>query len=116
MNVLDTEAINEIIRQWIFRSWHEPDGMEAASETFADMAEWQRDDYRDLVKTSLQIGYQAGIKEAAKTCAEAQSEITKLREALDKIASWNEGDEVDGSFDEPGSAAIAREALGKGEG
>ena len=35
----------------------------------------------------------------------------KYAAALDQIASWREGAEVSGSFDEPGSARIAREAL-----
>ena len=34
-----------------------------------------------------------------------------LTDALDKIACWNEGEEVTGSFDEPCSAKTAREAL-----
>lgn len=34
-----------------------------------------------------------------------------LVEALDKIASWSEGDEVSSRFDEPYAAKIAREAL-----
>lgn len=32
--------------------------------------------------------------------------------ALNKIASWNEGPEVNSTFDEPSAAKIAREALG----
>jgi hypothetical protein len=35
----------------------------------------------------------------------------RLRKALDRIASWSEGDEVTGSFDEPCSARTARAAL-----
>lgn len=34
-----------------------------------------------------------------------------LVDALMKIASWSEGDEVSGHFDEPSSATIARKAL-----
>lgn len=34
-----------------------------------------------------------------------------LVDALDKIASWSEGDEVSSRFDEPCAAKIAREAL-----
>ena len=40
-----------------------------------------------------------------------RKETAALREALNKIASWAEGDEVNGSFDEPVSAKIARAAL-----
>lgn len=39
------------------------------------------------------------------------AEVRALREALDEIACWDEGPEVTGSFDEPGSAKIARAAL-----
>lgn len=35
----------------------------------------------------------------------------KLADALDDIAAWHDGDEVDSGFDEPCSATIAREAL-----
>jgi hypothetical protein len=35
----------------------------------------------------------------------------RYKEALDVIASWREGDIVNTSFDEPGSATIARQAL-----
>lgn len=40
-----------------------------------------------------------------------QEKYKKMEEALNKIASWEEGEEVTGSFDEPGSARIARESL-----
>lgn len=39
----------------------------------------------------------------------------KLFEALNKIASWQEGPEVTGKFDEPVSARMAREALAQAE-
>lgn len=41
----------------------------------------------------------------------AEREVAALRSALNRIACWHEGEEVDGSFDEPGSAAVARIAL-----
>ena len=44
-----------------------------------------------------------------------QSEVTRLRAALDRVASWGEGEKVTASFDEPHSAEIARRAL-RGEG
>lgn len=44
----------------------------------------------------------------------AQTEhIRVLREALDKIASWDEGPVVTGTFDEPHAAMVARAALEK---
>lgn len=43
--------------------------------------------------------------------AAAEAKIARLTAALNEIASWSEGPEVNGSFDEPGSARIAREAL-----
>jgi len=42
-----------------------------------------------------------------------RAENKKMRDALNKIASWSEGAIVDKSFDEPGSAKIARDALAK---
>jgi hypothetical protein len=39
--------------------------------------------------------------------------LLKYEKALIGIACFNEGEEVNGSFDEPGSAKEAREALGK---
>lgn len=35
----------------------------------------------------------------------------RYREALNKIASWEEGPDVTAAFDDPGSAAWARQAL-----
>jgi chromosome segregation ATPase len=43
--------------------------------------------------------------------ADRDAELARLREALEEIASWNEGDVVTGKFDEPASAATARAAL-----
>lgn len=43
----------------------------------------------------------------------AESALEVAREALDAIASWGEGPEVDGGFDEPWSAREARAALSK---
>jgi len=47
----------------------------------------------------------------AKREAELIADRERLREALNRIASWPEGETVSGSFDEPGSAQIARDAL-----
>jgi hypothetical protein len=43
----------------------------------------------------------------------ARERATRLRygKALNQIACYFDGDEIDGSFDEPGSARIARTAL-----
>lgn len=35
----------------------------------------------------------------------------RMADALDRIAAWHDGPVVNGSFDEPGSAQTAREAL-----
>lgn len=37
--------------------------------------------------------------------------VRRYREALNEIASWGQGEQVTGSFDEPYAAQIAREAL-----
>ena len=37
----------------------------------------------------------------------------EMLEALNALASWDEGEVVSGKFDEPGSAACAREVLAK---
>lgn len=42
---------------------------------------------------------------------ELRAQRDRLLAALNKIASWNEGAEVSGSFDEPGAAGIARAAI-----
>ena len=42
---------------------------------------------------------------------DAADVIEKLHAALNRIASWDEGEKVDGTFDEPHAARIAREAL-----
>lgn len=43
--------------------------------------------------------------------ARLEAENAALKEALNVIASWDEGETVTGSFDEPGSAHLARETL-----
>lgn len=40
-----------------------------------------------------------------------RAEIIRLRGALNAIASWSEGPVVDGGFDEPTAARMARAAL-----
>ena len=42
---------------------------------------------------------------------DAVAEVERLEAALNKIASWSEGPSVNGSFDEPNSAEMARTAL-----
>ena len=39
------------------------------------------------------------------------AQALQLAEALNDIAAWYDGDDVDSSFDEPGSATKARDAL-----
>lgn len=48
--------------------------------------------------------------------ASLKRERDELREALNQIASWTEGDTVNGSFDEPNSAAVARAVLKRTKG
>lgn len=45
--------------------------------------------------------------------ADALKEAQVLVDGLDAIACWHAGKKVTGSFDEPGSAQMAREALDK---
>ena len=42
---------------------------------------------------------------------DAAIKIARYENALNEIASWREGPEVTGTFDEPNSARIARAAL-----
>jgi hypothetical protein len=51
------------------------------------------------------------VEDAANQGGPGFSNFMILRRALEQIASFNEGPEVTGSFDEPASAKIAREAL-----
>lgn len=51
------------------------------------------------------------VGEQAKITKESEAENAALRAALLKIASFNEGPVVTTSFDEPGSAQIARDVL-----
>lgn len=43
--------------------------------------------------------------------AELEEQVASATEGLDRIASWGEGPEVTGAFDEPGSAQVARNTL-----
>ena len=51
------------------------------------------------------------VRALAEEVDAARTIIPILRKALDDIASWGEGPEVCGAFDEPGSAQTARDAL-----
>jgi hypothetical protein len=51
------------------------------------------------------------IKELRERLAKSESANEAMRVGLLQIASYDEGPEVDSSFDEPGSAAIARNTL-----
>ena len=44
---------------------------------------------------------------------EAEAERARHVAALNKLAQWSDGEQVDGHFDSPWAARIAREALGK---
>lgn len=48
---------------------------------------------------------------ALKEVLELQRQNEIMMDALNKIAAWSEGFDVDCSFDEPGAARIARRAL-----
>lgn len=52
---------------------------------------------------------------AQKRVEELERENAIMREALDKLAGWQEGFEIAGHFDEPRAAYIARRALFKCE-
>jgi len=51
------------------------------------------------------------IRSLEKQVKELEEKLRVAVEALNEIASWSEGDVVDGGFDEPRSAYISREAL-----
>ena len=61
------------------------------------------------------VGYGSSLEPTGMIDVEIARRLERERdaavEALNKIASWREGDEVNGSFDEPNSAEIARVAL-----
>lgn len=69
----------------------------------------------ELVEEMLCDGSLPEAKQALQpNCGQPLLEVVKeMKEALNKIASWREGESVDSSFDEPCSASIAREALTK---
>lgn len=55
--------------------------------------------------------FAAGWNEARSALRELIADRDLLLNAVDLIASWSEGDEVGGHFDEPASAELARKAL-----
>lgn len=68
---------------------------------------WQKEDL-----TWVDTGHSDGVMVfKSAVVGRLLNENMILREALDKIASWGEGDIVSGKFDEPYSASIARKAL-----
>lgn len=54
---------------------------------------------------------EAQLKEALDQVVYARRLVEIYRTALNRIAAWNEGDEVTESFDEPAAARTARAAL-----
>lgn len=64
--------------------------------------------YPSLLVSSVASGALMEISEISR-----QNKIMRI--ALDKIACWHDGFDVDGAFDEPSSAHIARMAIGKCE-
>lgn len=65
-------------------------------ELEAELKRWSSKDWLEYHKTEL---------------TQKDQEIERLKAALNKIASWPEGDKVTPRFDEPCSAAEARTAL-----
>jgi hypothetical protein len=63
-----------------------------------------------LLKADLETGTRA-FQEVYAIAEQALAREKKLLDALTKIACWDQGAEVTGSFDEPASAAIARKVL-----
>lgn len=55
----------------------------------------------------------AAVRAGQPVQSEAKVDHIPLVDALMSIASWPEGDDVDGSFDEPSAAQAARSALAK---
>lgn len=92
-----------------------------------DLLQKACDDYMKVVETLRTKLDNAGLEwkndyeawqraERLREQAEAKLDASERAAAayrvdLDRIAAWQEGDVVDGSFDEPSSAAIARHAL-----
>lgn len=75
---------------------------------------WSDTDYGQSETSKIQDAAFASAeilkaKDAELTSLKAENEA--LKEALRQIASFQEGPEITGSFDEPCSARIAREAL-----
>jgi predicted aldo/keto reductase-like oxidoreductase len=57
----------------------------------------------------------AALADAERRAAQAEAERDRLRAALERIASWEEGPEVTAKFDCPSCARIARAALDRPE-
>jgi hypothetical protein len=67
-----------------------------------------------MVQADMDMSLPAGSIDPAEAADEIDrltGQITRLRAALEEIASWDEGPTVNGTFDEPYSAKIARAAL-----
>lgn len=70
------------------------------------------DEIRRAIKQQSDHRYERAELQALFTSLNImRDENDRLRSALDKIAAWDEGEEVTGSFDEPNAARIARDAL-----
>lgn len=57
---------------------------------------------------SLTFGFAKGVLHGI---AIERERAKPLLKALNKIASWGEGEKVSGNFDEPNSAQVARDAI-----
>lgn len=97
------EEIQDKIREFVRDSgcWEGSD--------FTHFAFEAKEMLKDLVEEVKIVNEDAD--RAVKIYISVIEENKRLREALNDIASWSEGSEVNSRFDEPGSAEIARKAL-----
>lgn len=78
----------------------------------SDLVKWLRHMVERTGRNQYEIGhYWNAVEEAANALEAVEANLAKAREALNEIASWPEGATVTGSFDEPGAARTARDAL-----
>lgn len=67
--------------------------------------------YLNVLKLHPSLLVSGTASGAIKAIEELRDENERMREALNRIAAWDDGPEVTGHFDEPGSAHVARKAL-----
>lgn len=94
-----------------------PDSVARVLTMKVEMEEIERK-YLAMKRVASMIAQTNGnlIKERDEAYAQLQAkerEASEYREALDEISVWSDGPQVNGGFDEPGSAEIARKVLAK---